>query len=77
MPKRKPSKHDVPDWINSAQDRKIPYTDDELEQFVTDFIADMADVPAWSDLVRDVGEARARVILKKGFLAQDERNRAN
>lgn len=77
MTKRSQSKNDEPDWVDPSSDRKTPYSDEELERFVTDFIADMADVPAWSGLVRDLGEKRARAILKKGFQAQDERNLAN
>lgn len=77
MVKKRPSKHDEPDWVDPSHDRKTPYSDEELERFVTDYIANMADVPAWSDLVRDVGETRARAILRKGFQAQDERNLAN
>ena len=29
---------DVPDWMNPANDRKTPYTDEELELFVDGFI---------------------------------------
>lgn len=75
--RRSQSKNDEPDWVDPDHDRKTPYRDEELERFVTDFIADMVDVPAWSDLVRDVGEERARTILKKGFQARDEKNLAN
>lgn len=77
MTKKSQSKNDEPDWLDPSHDRKTPYSDEEIERFATDFIADMADVPAWSDLVRDVGEKRARAILKKGFQALDEKNLAN
>lgn len=77
MTKRNQAKNDEPDWVDPGHDRKTPYSDEELERFVTDFIGDMADVPAWSELVRDVGEKRARTILKKGCQVRDEKNLAN
>ena len=29
---------DDPEWLNPANDRKTPYTDEELEEFVESFI---------------------------------------
>ncbi|MEY8215142.1 MAG: hypothetical protein RPR97_11775 [Colwellia sp.] len=34
---------DEPDWMNPANDRKTPYTDEELESFVDGFIAGFED----------------------------------
>jgi hypothetical protein len=45
--------------------------------FVEDFIANMGDVQAWRSLVQDVGEARARQILKRRISAQDKKNLIN
>ena len=70
-------KNDEPEWIDPSNDRKTPYTDEELELFVTDFIANMADVQAWNDLIKDVGEKKARQILKERIMARDDKNLVN
>jgi len=75
--KKDSSKNGEPEWINPSNDRKMPYTDEELDLFVTDFIANMADTPAWKALVDDVGEEKARQILKERFMARDDRNLIN
>lgn len=75
--KKDMSKIDEPEWTNPSNDRKTPYKDEELDRFVTDFIATMADTPAWKALVDDVGEEKARQILKERFMAQDDRNLIN
>ena len=75
--KKDRSKNDEPEWINPSNERKTPYTDEELDLFVLDFIANMADTPAWKALVDDVGDEKARQILKERFLAQDDRNLIN
>lgn len=71
------SKSGEPAWIDPFNDRKTPYTDEEIELFVTDFIANMADVQAWQDLVEDVGEKKARQILKERFMVRDNNNLIN
>jgi hypothetical protein len=75
--KKGSSTSDEPAWIDPSNDRKTPYTDEELEQFVTDFVANMADVQAWNDLIKDVGETKARQILKEQFMARDDKNLVN
>ena len=75
--KKDRSKNDEPEWIDPSNDRKTPYTDEELELFVTDFIANMADVQAWNGLIKDVGEKKARQILKERFMARDDKNLVN
>lgn len=77
MARKGSSKNDEPEWINPSNGRKTPYTDEELDLFVADFIANMADIPAWKALVADVGEEKARQILKERFMAQDDRNLVN
>ena len=32
-----------PDWVNPANDRKAPYTEEDLELFVDDFIKGFGD----------------------------------
>lgn len=66
-----------PDWVDPVNDRKTPFTDEELEMFVEDFIANMGDVQAWQNLIQDVGETKARQILKKRIAARDGKNLIN
>ncbi len=66
-----------PKWLDPSNDRKKPHTDEQLDLFVEDFIANAGDVQAWTDLVKDVGEPDARRILKERFVAQDPFNLAN
>ena len=68
---------DEPAWLNPANDRKTPYTEEELEQFVDGAISNMDDVEAWNNLVAEHGEKKAREMLKEGFRRMDERNLVN
>ena len=77
MIKKGKSKNDEPEWIDPSNDRKTPYSDEELELFVADFIANMTDVQAWKNLIKDIGEKKARQILKERFIAQDEKSLVN
>ena len=42
---------DEPAWLDPANDRKTPYTEEELELFVDGAISSMHDVEAWNNLV--------------------------
>jgi hypothetical protein len=66
---------DKPDWMNSANDRKTPYTDEELELFVDGFIESFEG--EWEDLKLKFGELVARRRIKDGFIAKDENNLLN
>lgn len=66
---------DKPDWVNPANDRKTPYTDEELELFVDGFIDSFED--EWEDLKLKLGELMARQRIKNGFIANDENNLLN
>ena len=66
---------DKPDWMNSANDRKTPYTDEELELFVDGFIESFKD--EWEDLKLKFGKLMARKRIKNGFIANDENNLLN
>jgi hypothetical protein len=48
-----------PFWLNPSNERKIPYSDAELDRLTDDKIAMLADTPAWRNLVADVGIPRA------------------
>ena len=64
-----------PDWVNPANDRKAPYTEEELELFIDDFIKGFGD--EWEDLKFKLGESMARQKIKDGFIAKDENNLHN
>jgi hypothetical protein len=66
---------DEPDWVNPANGRKTPYTDEELELFVDGFIEGFKD--EWEDVKLKFGELAARRQIKNGFIANDENNLLN
>ena len=66
---------DDPDWVNPVNDRKTPYSDEELELFVDGFIESFED--EWEDLKLKFGELTARQQIKNGFIATDENNLLN
>ena len=61
----------APDWLDPRNNRKTPYTDAELDTFTDDFIARMSDTKAWKNLIAEVGEPKARDVLKQRLAAQD------
>jgi hypothetical protein len=67
----------APDWLDPCNNRKTPYTDAELDIFTDDFIARMSDTKAWKNLVAEVGEPKARDVLKQRFAARDAKNLLN
>ena len=60
-----------PGWLNPANDRKTPYTDAELEQLASDFLAMNKDVAHWKDLIARVGELEALAVVKQRLAAKD------
>ena len=66
-----------PLWLDPRNDRKTLFTDAELEILADDFIAAIADTPAWQDLVAEVGERQAREVAKKRLAAQDANSLLN
>ena len=66
-----------PSWLDPRNDRKTPFTDAELEILANDFIAVMADTPAWQNLVAEVGERQAREVAKKRLATQDANSPLN
>ena len=70
----------VPSWIDDANDRITPYTDEELDLFIEGFKKGMSDTPAWKELVGRVGEEEAERIIRRGFINMDpnlKNNRPN
>ena len=63
-----------PPWMNPANDRKTPYTEEELKQFAEGFIESMGDTEALQKLIEKEGVEKAKEIVKESFRRQDERN---
>ncbi|OGJ90972.1 MAG: hypothetical protein A2268_10040 [Candidatus Raymondbacteria bacterium RifOxyA12_full_50_37] len=63
-------KNEDPAWLNSKNDRKTPYTDEEIEYFVNDFIQEFPE--HYNELVKNDGPIIARLILRDRFKAKDE-----
>jgi hypothetical protein len=61
----------APLWLVFRNDYKTPFADAELDVLADDFIATMADTPAWQDLVAEVGSQQASKVLKQRLAAQD------
>ena len=64
-----------PDWMDPANDRKTPYTDEEIELFINGFIDGFKD--EWEYLKLKVGEQTARQIIMDTVIAQDDNNLIN
>ena len=60
---------DEPSWMNPENDRKIPYTDEEIELFVDGFIEGFPEY--YDELKKDDGPNTARIILRNRFRAMD------
>jgi hypothetical protein len=67
---------DDPAWMNPENDRKTPYTDEELDEFVEGFIRGL-DEAEWLALKSRFGEDEARKKIRDGFIANDEYNLIN
>ena len=65
-----------PDWINPANDRKTPYTEEEIDAFVEDFILGLDD-HEWLSMTSQYGEQKTREIIRTAFVKRDENNLAN
>lgn len=65
-----------PDWINPANDRITPYTDEEMDRFVDDFIRGLDD-QEWFAMKSELGEKEAKKRIRVGFIKMDENNLAN
>ncbi len=66
-----------PDWMNPANDRKTPYTEDELKEFAQGFIDSLRDTNAVKKLVKKVGKENAEKIVKENLEKVDKNNLCN
>jgi len=63
--------NDEPAWLDPANDRKTPYTDEEIELFVNDFIEQFPD--HYAELLKNDGPNTARIILRNRFRSKEQR----
>lgn len=65
-----------PDWMNPANDRKTPYTEEEIDAFVEDFILGL-DEQEWLSITAEHGEEKAREKIRTAFVNMDENSLVN
>jgi hypothetical protein len=65
-----------PDWANPSNDRKTPYTEEEIDTFVEDFIRGL-DEQEWLSITAEYGEEKARKRIRTAFVKMDENNLVN
>ena len=63
--------------LKPRNDRKAPFSDAELNVLADDFVAGMADTKAWKDLIAEVGQPKAREVLKQRLATQDANSLTN
>ena len=76
MSKTNNSSDNEPDWINPANDRKTPYTEEEIDAFVEDFILGLDD-HEWLSMTSQYGEQKTREIIRTACVKRDVNNLAN
>ena len=65
-----------PDWMNPSNDRKSPYTEEEIDILVEGFVFTLNDKD-WLAMKSELGEEKAREKIKAGIVKMDERNLIN
>jgi len=65
-----------PDWMNLANDRKTPYTEEEIDTFVEDFILGL-DEQEWLSITAEHGAEKAREKIRSAFVNMDENSLVN
>jgi hypothetical protein len=66
-----------PDWLDPANDRKTPYTEEELNEFAQGFMEGMSDTAAVQRLIQQEGMEKAKKIVKAQFKKKDKYNLDN
>ena len=65
-----------PDWMNPGNDRKTPYTEEEIDTFIEDFILGL-DEQEWLSITAEHGEEKAREKIRTAFVNMDENSLVN
>ncbi len=71
MKKKKNKDVKEPDWLDPKNDRKTPYTENELDIFVDGVIDNMKDVKSINKAIDEEGLLETRRILKEAFRKMD------
>jgi len=71
------SENREPEWMNPANDRKTPYTEEELAEFAEGIISSMGDTEKLKNMIEKEGIDKVKEILIESFRTQDERNLIN
>ena len=66
-----------PDWLDPGNDRKTPYTEEELKEFAQGFMSSMSDTAAVKALVEKAGKENAEKIVKNQLKKKDNYNLDN
>lgn len=66
-----------PDWLDASNDRKTPYTEEELSEFAQGFMESMDDTAAVKKLIEQEGRENAEKIIKEQFKKKDKYNLDN
>ncbi len=66
-----------PPWMNPANGRKTPYTEEELKKFAQGFMENMSDTAAVQNLIEREGKERAEDIIKARLKKSDMNNLEN
>lgn len=66
-----------PPWLNPANDRQTPYTEEELELVAEGFIASMSDTEKLKSMIENEGIDKVKEIVKDQFRKRDENNLIN
>ena len=74
---RKARDKDEPDWLDPANDRRMPYTDAQLDRLASDFLAMNKDVAVWKALIAKVGALEALAFVKQRLAARDPKSLIN
>ena len=65
-----------PDWMSPANDRNTPYTEEEIDTFVEDFILGL-DEQEWLSITAEHGEEKARERIRTAIVNMDENSLVN
>jgi len=66
-----------PDWLDPSNDRKTPYTEEELSEFAQGFMESMDDTAAVKKLIQQEGRENAEKMIKEQFKKKDKYNLDN
>ena len=76
MNKTKTDAEKKPGWVNPANTRKSPFSEEEIDRFVEDFILGL-DAHEWAEIKSKYGEHEARKSIRASMDKMDKNNLAN